>query len=264
MAAPERFEPTLASLRSHQVPGWYDDAKLGIFVHWTMASVPAFAPREHDIIELLRERYRDLQVYTPYVEWYENSLRFPESPVSRFHREHYGDRAYASFRGDFVEGGIARLDPDAWADAFAAAGARYVVLVTKHHDGFCLWPSRVANPHRDGLELAARRASASSRAPCGRGGCASASTTRVGSTGPSTRARSRTIVDVRGFRPGRRLPGLRRRAGPRAHRARRARRALERHLLADGTAALWRLLRRLLRRRARGRRERPLARAQLA
>ena len=149
-----RFEPTLASLRAHEVPAWYHDAKLGIFVHWTMAAVPAFAPRNRDIIELLRERYRDLQVYTPYVEWYENSLRFPESPVARFHREHYGDRPYASFRDEFVQGGIARLDPDAWADAFASAGARYVVFVTKHHDGFCLWPSRVRNPRREGWSSA--------------------------------------------------------------------------------------------------------------
>jgi alpha-L-fucosidase len=145
-----RFEPTLESLRTHEVPAWYHDAKLGIFVHWTMASVPAFAPRERAIHELLRERYDDLQAHTPYVEWYENSLRFPESPVSKFHRERYGDRPYASFRDDFVRGGIAAFDADAWAEAARAAGARYVVFVTKHHDGFCLWPSRVRNPRRGG------------------------------------------------------------------------------------------------------------------
>ena len=146
---PPRFEPTLESLRTHEVPSWYHDAKLGIMVSWTMASVPAYAPRDHDISELLRTRYDDLQVYTPYVEWYENSLRFPESPVAKFHRERYGDRPYACFRDEFVEGGIAQLDADAWAEAFSAAGARYVVFVTKHHDGFCLWPSRVRNPHRE-------------------------------------------------------------------------------------------------------------------
>ena len=89
--APPRFGPTLASLRTHPVPDWYQDAKLGIFVHWTMASVPAFAPRDQDILEVLRTRYDDLQAYSPYVEWYENSLRFPDSPVARHHREHYGD-----------------------------------------------------------------------------------------------------------------------------------------------------------------------------
>jgi alpha-L-fucosidase len=70
--------------------------------------------------------------------------------VARYHREHYGERPYASFREDFERGGIARFDPDAWADAFRAAGARYVVFVTKHHDGYCLWPSRVPNPRRPG------------------------------------------------------------------------------------------------------------------
>jgi alpha-L-fucosidase len=149
-ASPRRWAPTLESLRSHPVPAWYDDAKLGIFVHWTMASVPAFAPRDMDILELLRTRYDDLQAQTPYVEWYENSLKIPGSPVWKYHREHYGERPYASFREDFEKGGIARLDPDAWAEAFRAAGARYVVFVTKHHDGYCLWPSRVANPRRPG------------------------------------------------------------------------------------------------------------------
>jgi alpha-L-fucosidase len=149
-ASPRRYAPTLESLRSHPVPAWYDDAKLGIFVHWTMASVPAYAPRDMDILELLRTRYDDLQAQTPYVEWYENSLKIPGSPVWKYHREHYGERPYASFREDFEKGGIARLDPDAWAEAFRAAGARYVVFVTKHHDGYCLWPSRVANPRRPG------------------------------------------------------------------------------------------------------------------
>lgn len=149
-ASPRRWAPTLESLRSHPVPAWYDDAKLGIFVHWTMASVPAFAPRDMDILELLRTRYDDLQAQTPYVEWYENSLKISGSPVWKYHREHYGERPYASFREDFEKGGIARLDPDAWAEAFRAAGARYVVFVTKHHDGYCLWPSRVANPRRPG------------------------------------------------------------------------------------------------------------------
>jgi alpha-L-fucosidase len=149
-SAPPGFEPTLASLRTHAVPGWYHDAKLGIFIHWTMAAVPAFAPREMDILEALRTRYDDLQAHSPYVEWYENSLRLPDSAVARHHREHYGDRPYAAFRGEFEAGGIARFDPGAWADAIADAGARYAVFVTKHHDGYCLWPTGVANPKRPG------------------------------------------------------------------------------------------------------------------
>jgi alpha-L-fucosidase len=140
-------EPSLASIRRHPIPEWYDDAKLGIFIHWSLSSVPGYAPRDRNINELLRTRYDDMQVHVPYTEWYENSLRFAGSPVSRFHREHHPERSYESFRDPWLAA-LERWDPAAWAQRFAAAGARYVVLVAKHHDGFCLWPSRVRNPRR--------------------------------------------------------------------------------------------------------------------
>jgi len=128
------------------VPTWWRDAKLGIFVHWTPASVPAFAPTDSEIGELFASRRRDALASVPYSEWYENSLRFPASPVSAHHREHYGDRHYRSFIDDW-EQALDQWDPRAWAERFAATGARYVVLVTKHMDGYCLWPSDVPNPH---------------------------------------------------------------------------------------------------------------------
>ena len=85
----------------------------------------------------------------PYTEWYENSLRYPDSPVARHHRAAWGGRPYEAFAADF-EAGLEQWDPQAWAERFRDAGARYVVLVSKHHDGFCLWPTGVANPHRPG------------------------------------------------------------------------------------------------------------------
>jgi len=145
--ATERLQPTPRGLRRHRLPAWYDDAKLGIFIHWSVSSVIGWAPREHDINELLRRDYDNAQLFTPYTEWYENSLRFPDSPVAEYHRRTHGSRSYASFAADF-EAALQRWDPTAWAQRFRQAGARYVVLVTKHHDGFCLWPSRVANPNR--------------------------------------------------------------------------------------------------------------------
>lgn len=140
---------TLERLRRHRVPAWWQDAKLGIFVHWTMASVPAFAPVGTDFSSLLRSDRRDAYSYSPYVEWYQNSLRFPDSPVARHHLETYGERPYESFRDDW-EAGLEQWDPGAWAEKFRASGARHVVLVAKHADGYCLWPTDIPNPHRPG------------------------------------------------------------------------------------------------------------------
>ncbi|MCO5319737.1 MAG: alpha-L-fucosidase [Microthrixaceae bacterium] len=138
-----------ASLRHRRTPAWWTDAKLGIFVHWTPASVPAFAPVEPGIGTLLQSDDPEALAQTPYTEWYENSLRFPDSPVSAHHRKVYGDRPYAKFAQDW-EAGLESWDPESWAARFAATGARYVVFVAKHADGYCLWPTGVANPNRAG------------------------------------------------------------------------------------------------------------------
>jgi alpha-L-fucosidase len=137
----------LRRLRGRTLPAWWRDAKLGVMVHWTPASVPAFAPTDVDIGSLLQSGAPDALSRTPYTEWYENSLRFPDSPVARHHREVYGTREYAEFARDW-EAGLDEWDPDAWAAQFARTGARYVVFVAKHSDGYCLWPTDVANPHR--------------------------------------------------------------------------------------------------------------------
>ncbi len=141
--------PALRKLRRHRVPAWWLDAKLGIFVHWTIASVPAFAPVDVDIGELVQSGRRDALASCPYAEWYENSLRFPGSPAARHHREVYGDRPYTDFAAEW-EAALDEWDPNGWAARFAATGARYVVFVTKHMDGYCLWPTGVANRNRPG------------------------------------------------------------------------------------------------------------------
>ncbi len=142
MPLPPALEPRHAT-----VPSWWSDAKLGIFIHWVPASVPAYAPTERDIVELLTSRVADPISETPYSEWYQNSLRFPGSSVARFHREQFGTRPYEAFATEFVAG-TEQWDPADWADRFARAGAKYVVLVAKHHDGWCLWPTEVTNPTR--------------------------------------------------------------------------------------------------------------------
>ncbi len=142
----------LRRLRSHRVPPWWLDAKLGIFMHWTTASVPAFAPVDVDIGALVPSGATRRLARSPYAEWYENSLRFPDSPVARHHRETFGERPLRVFRGGL--GGRPRaVGPRGMGRRVRASGARYVVFVTKHMDGYCLWPTDIANPNRPGWQL---------------------------------------------------------------------------------------------------------------
>jgi len=140
-----RYEPTLESLRAHPVPAWFGGAKFGIFIHWGVFSIPAWAPTSGTMFDQ-QDPFRN----TPYTEWYLNSLALEGSPVQAHHRDTYGvDYPYDAFAPQFKEA-IRGWDPTIWADLFAAAGARYVVFVTKHHDGFLLWPSRHPNPFKEG------------------------------------------------------------------------------------------------------------------
>jgi alpha-L-fucosidase len=69
------FEPTLRSLTRHAVPPWYDDAKFGIFIHWGLFSIPAFAARLGSIGEAFRDHYDTAVARTPYTEWYWNAIK---------------------------------------------------------------------------------------------------------------------------------------------------------------------------------------------
>lgn len=141
-------------LKRHRVPAWWSDAKLGIFIHWTPASVIGWAPIDREVGELMvtpppGPLADSPLAEMPYTEWYENSLRFPGSSARRHHDTEHRGTTYRSL-GERFRAGLEQWDPTAWARTFAATGARYVVLVSKHHDGFCLWPSNVRNPNVDG------------------------------------------------------------------------------------------------------------------
>ena len=142
-AQPSHYEPTLESLNQHPLPQWYADAKLGIFIHWGLYSVPGWAPLvhpEHDFGS------QDYIINNPYAEWYLNTMRLDGSPTQAYHRQHYGDGYdYYNFAPTFNRE-IKQWSPDAWAKVFRDAGAKYVVLTSKHHDGFTLWPSSTPNP----------------------------------------------------------------------------------------------------------------------
>jgi alpha-L-fucosidase len=123
------FLPERGSLDARPVPDWYTDAKLGIFVHWGLYSVPAFAERtDGDYTAFMRDLTagKDTKGRIPYAEWYLNALRVPGSPTARYHQATYGrDVSYFDFRRQF-QAAAAEVDFADWARLFAAAGARYV------------------------------------------------------------------------------------------------------------------------------------------
>ncbi len=128
--------PTWESINQRGYPEWFSDAKLGIFIHWGVYSVPAFASKEG------------------YAEWYYRGLMTNDDRKAFQERVYGKDFQYE----DFVPMWKAELwNPDEWAELFKKSGAKYVLLVSKHHDGYCLWPSQYApgwnsvetGPHRD-------------------------------------------------------------------------------------------------------------------
>jgi len=139
---PSHYEPTIESLDQHPLPEWYAGAKLGIFIHWGLYSVPGWAPINHPDHDFSSADYIK---YNPYAEWYLNVLRVPNSPTAEYHKQHYGEQGYYDFAPTFNRESK-KWDPDKMAAIFHEAGARYVVLTSKHHEGFTLWPSKTPNP----------------------------------------------------------------------------------------------------------------------
>jgi len=138
-----KYEATIESLNKHPLPAWYADAKLGIFIHWGLYSVPGWAVLTPEGEKLSPEEYLKRN---PYAEWYYNTLRLEGSPTQAYHKEHYGaNYNYYNFAETFDKE-TQKWKPEEWAQVFKMAGARYVVLTSKHHEGFTLWPSETPNP----------------------------------------------------------------------------------------------------------------------
>jgi len=135
----QKFQPSFESLeQANPVPEWFKDAKFGIYFHWGVYSVPAFAN-----------------------EWYPRTMYIEGTAENKHHLATYGSPTqwpYHNFitgakdkQGNFVqfapklksEGG--KFDPEEWAQLFADAGAKFAGPVAEHHDGFSMWASEV-NP----------------------------------------------------------------------------------------------------------------------
>ncbi|OJY84515.1 MAG: alpha-L-fucosidase [Sphingobacteriales bacterium 44-15] len=138
--AQEKYQATWESLKTYQIPDWFRDAKFGIFIHWGVYSVPAFGS-----------------------EWYPRNMYEQGSKEFKHHIETYGPQKKFGYK-DFIPMFKAeKFDPAAWVALFKKAGAKYVVPVAEHHDGFQMYKSALSKwnafemgPRRDVLgELAA-------------------------------------------------------------------------------------------------------------
>ena len=140
VAAQKQYSPTWESLDSRPLPGWYDQSKVGIFLHWGVFSVPSFGAQSGGTAG-------------EWFWWYWKGSHSKEQ-TDFMNRTYPPDFKYADFAPMFK---AEMWNPDDWAELFAASGARYVVLTSKHHEGFTLWPSEGSwnwnamdvGPHRD-------------------------------------------------------------------------------------------------------------------
>jgi alpha-L-fucosidase len=134
------FRPDWESLQKYEAPEWYQDAKFGIFIHWGAYSVPAFSS-----------------------EWYPRNMYEPGFDAYKHHIATYGPLDKFGYK-DFIPMFKAeRFDPSAWAELFKKAGAKYVVPVAEHHDGFAMydsglsdWTAAKMGPRRDVIGILAK------------------------------------------------------------------------------------------------------------
>ena len=127
------FLPEWDSLAEFQVPDWFRNAKFGIFIHWGLYSIPAHGN-----------------------EWYSRNMYIKGGEEWEYHRKVYGDQKDFGYK-DFIPLFKAeKFDPAQWAQIIKESGARYVIPVAEHHDGFQMYKSRISKfnaydmgPHRD-------------------------------------------------------------------------------------------------------------------
>lgn len=118
------YQATWESLDKRPVPQWFTDSKFGIFIHWGVYSVPGWCTKGN------------------YAEWYQQGLQTSDSARKAFHKAKFGDLNYYQLADQFK---AELFNPDEWAKLFEQSGARYIVLTSKHHDGYTLWPNKDAN-----------------------------------------------------------------------------------------------------------------------
>ena len=129
-ATAQPYSPNWASLNQRKIPAWFHQDKFGIFIHWGVYAVPAYAPVMSNS-------------GVSYAEWYWYRLQEKQKDFLAFHNKNYGSNfTYEQFEPKFK---AELFEPSQWADIFKRSGAKYVVLTSKHHEGYCLWNSADAD-----------------------------------------------------------------------------------------------------------------------
>ena len=127
------YQATWQSLSGHKTPAWYTRDKFGIFIHWGVYSVPAYGN-----------------------EWYPRSMYDPNSREFAHHVETYGTQDVFGYKDFIPMFRGERFQADAWISLFQKAGAKFVMPVCEHHDGFAMyethfnrWNAKEMGPKRD-------------------------------------------------------------------------------------------------------------------
>lgn len=142
------FDKSIEGLRHYVTPDWFQDAKLGIFIHWGIYSVPAYG-----------DEWYGHWMYKP------NSKSWAGDDIYSYNKEHHPGKGYKDFIPLFKG---EQFDAQEWIELFSKAGAKYIVPVAMHHDSFALydseltsWKSTLLGPKQDiiqALSVEARRA----------------------------------------------------------------------------------------------------------
>lgn len=117
-----KFKDNWDSLSQYRIPDWYKEMKFGIFIHWGIYSVPAYAN-----------------------EWYSRNMYIQGTNEFEHHVKTYGPHKEFGYK-DYIPMFTAdKFNPQEWADLFKEAGARYVIPVGEHHDGFQMYASDISH-----------------------------------------------------------------------------------------------------------------------
>ncbi|MEO1448191.1 MAG: alpha-L-fucosidase [Bacteroidota bacterium] len=126
-----RFEPNWESLRKYEIPAWFADAKFGIFIHWGAYSVPAYGSEWYP-----RRMYEKGEVRNA-----KGEVKHNNDAIYRHHADKYGDPSKFGYKDFIPQFKGENFDATQWVDLFEKAGAKYIIPVAEHHDGFAMYAS---------------------------------------------------------------------------------------------------------------------------